>query len=128
LNWFSCKIIFYQKYAGKDIYLFTNINSTKVNFITLNTQNIDDYLLNYVLSPYGVLFYKHNDKLAYTVKENIAGLKRRKKEYEIIEDGLIFITKTLKKRFPNIKKIKLEILKPSILENVVVGAEILKKY
>ena len=70
---------FYQKYAGKDIYLFTNINSTKVNFITLNTQNIDDYLLNYVLSPYGVLFYKHNDKLAYTVKENIAGLKRRKK-------------------------------------------------
>ena len=71
--------MFYQKYAGKDIYLFTNINSTKVNFIKLNTLNIDDYLLNYVLSPYGVLFYKHNDKLAFAVQENIKGLKRRKK-------------------------------------------------
>jgi len=71
--------LFYQKYAGKDIYLFTNVNSTKINFIKLNTLNIDDCLLNYVLSPYGVLFYKHNEKLAFTVQENIKGLKRRKK-------------------------------------------------
>lgn len=71
--------MFYKKYAGKDIYLFTNINSTKTNFIKLNIENIDDYLLKYVLSPYGVLFYKHEEKLAYTVQENMAGLNRRRK-------------------------------------------------
>jgi DNA polymerase elongation subunit (family B) len=70
--------IFYKKYAGKEIYLFTDINSTKTKLITLTIENIDDYLLNHVLSPYGVLFYKHNDKLAFTVQENIKGLRRRR--------------------------------------------------
>ena len=73
--------------------------------------------------------YKYkNEYLDYAEVVGIIKKILRKKEYEIIEDGLLFITKTLKKKFPNIKKIKLEILKPSILENVVVGAEILKKY
>ncbi len=70
--------LFYKKYANSKFYLFTNINSTKTQLQILDIHNIDD-LLNYVLSPYGVLFYKHNEKLAFTVQQNIDGLKRRKK-------------------------------------------------
>jgi len=106
---------FYKKYADKNFYLFTNINSTKANFITLNIYNIDDYLLKYVLSPYGVLFYKHNEKLAFTVKENIAGLKRRKKVknamlcIEGIIDGFNSLTDKEIDIFLNKKEIKFKL-------------------
>jgi len=70
---------FYSKYAGKTFYIFENISSTKIQLKEYNNENIDDLFLRLVLSPYGTLFYKHEDKLAYTVSENMAGLKRRRK-------------------------------------------------
>ena len=71
--------------------------------------------------------YKHS-YLDYAEVVEIIRAILRKKEYEVIEDALLFITKRLKKRFANIKKINLEILKPDILDNCIVGAKILKKY
>jgi dihydroneopterin aldolase len=69
-----------------------------------------------------------NSYLDYAEVVEIIKKILRKKEYEVIEDALLFITKTLKERFRNIKKITLEILKPDILDDCIVGAEILKKY
>ncbi|RUM56603.1 MAG: dihydroneopterin aldolase, partial [Nautilia sp.] len=46
----------------------------------------------------------------------------------VIEDSLEYICSYLKNEFIEIKKIKLEILKPNILDNCIVGAKIIKKY
>ena len=50
------------------------------------------------------------------------------KKYEIIEDALIYITNELKRKFDNIEKIYLQVLKPEILTDCVVGVEIEKNY
>ncbi len=50
------------------------------------------------------------------------------KKFEIIEDSLSYISSYLKNEYPNITKIELEILKPDILDNMIVGAKIEKIY
>jgi dihydroneopterin aldolase len=50
------------------------------------------------------------------------------KKFEVIEDSLTYICSYLKNEFPTIKKIKLEILNPNILQDCIVGAKIIKKY
>jgi len=70
---------FDQKYKNKKIFIFTDINSTKTQGHYLDLESIKNIFKNYFLNPYGTLYYKHKEKLAYTVQENIKGLKRRKK-------------------------------------------------
>ena len=70
---------FRQKYQNKKIFIFTNINSTKTQGHYLDLNQIIEIFKNYFLNPYGTLYYKHKEKLAYTVQQNIQGLKRRKK-------------------------------------------------
>ena len=50
------------------------------------------------------------------------------KKFKVIEESLEYICSYLKNEFPNIKKIKIELLKPDILEDCIVGAKITKKY
>jgi len=50
------------------------------------------------------------------------------KKFEIIEDSLEYICSYLKNEFPNITHINLEILKPNILNDLIVGAKIAKNY
>jgi len=50
------------------------------------------------------------------------------KKFEVIEDSLGYISDYLKNSYLNITKINLEILKPNILDNMIVGAKIIKNY
>ena len=61
------------------------------------------------------------------VSEIIKNILQTKK-FEILEDSLNYICSYLKNEYLNIKEINLEILKPNILQNLTVGAKILKKY
>jgi len=73
--------------------------------------------------------YKYqNEYLDYAKISNIIQNILTTKKFEVIEDSLNYICSYLKNEFVEIKKIKLEILKPDILENCIVGAKILKKY
>lgn len=69
-----------------------------------------------------------NEYLDYAKVTEIIKDILQKKQFEIIEDSLNYICSYLKNEFLNIKKIKLEILKPDILKNCTVGAKIIKKY
>ena len=76
-----------------------------------------------------IIDYEYNDKyLDYAkVSEIIKNILQNKK-FEILEDSLDYICSYLKNEYPNIKQINLEILKPNILNDMIVGAKILKKY
>jgi dihydroneopterin aldolase len=73
--------------------------------------------------------YKYdNEYLDYVkVSEIIKNILQTKK-FEIIEDGLNYICSYLKNEFLNISQIEIELLKPNILEDCIVGAKIVKKY
>jgi len=75
------------------------------------------------------IFYEYNGNyLDYAkVSEIIKNILQNKK-FEILEDSLDYICSYLKNEYTNIIKIDLEILKPNILDNMIVGAKIIKKY
>jgi len=73
--------------------------------------------------------YKYqNEYLDYAKVTSIIQNILTTKKFEVIEDSLEYICSYLKNEFIEIKKIKLEILKPNILNNCIVGAKIVKKY
>ena len=61
------------------------------------------------------------------VSETIKNILQTKK-FEVLEDSLDYICSYLKNEYPNILEINLEILKPNILKNMIVGAKIKKNY
>jgi dihydroneopterin aldolase len=50
------------------------------------------------------------------------------KGFELIEDAIEFIEKKLLEKYPQMKALYLQIKKPEILKNALVGVEILRKY
>ena len=54
--------------------------------------------------------------------------KMQEEKFLLIEDALEFLVDVLKNKFPQIKEIYLQIKKPEILKNALVGVEILRKY
>ncbi len=52
----------------------------------------------------------------------------KQKRFYTIEESLVFTQKELKKNYPDIKKIKLNIYKPQALKNCIVGVGLNKKY
>jgi len=52
----------------------------------------------------------------------------KENKFLLIEDALNYLANLLKKTFPQIKEIYLEIKKPEILKNAETGVEILRKY
>jgi len=75
-----------------------------------------------------IIYEYQNEYLDYAKVVEIIKNILQTKEFEIIEDSLNYICSYLKNEFLNIKKIKLEILKPDILKDCTVGAKIIKKY
>jgi dihydroneopterin aldolase len=49
-------------------------------------------------------------------------------KFRLLEDAIEFIEKKLLKKYPHIKTLYLQIKKPEILKNALVGVEILRKY
>jgi len=71
--------LFDEKYDNKELYIFDNYHNTRLNFKIVNKETIErDYLEKYLLNPYGSLFYKHDDKLAFEVDLIIQGLADRR--------------------------------------------------
>ena len=50
------------------------------------------------------------------------------KEFETVEESLHVTLSIIKKKYPFIKKSKMQIIKPDILQNCEVGARLEKKY
>jgi len=75
------------------------------------------------------IFYEYeNSYLDYAKVSQIIKNILQTKKFEILEDSLDYICSYLKNEYPNIIKINLEILKPNILDNMIVGAKIIKNY
>ena len=75
------------------------------------------------------IFYEYeNSYLDYAKVSKIIKNILQTKKFEILEDSLNYICSYLKNEYPNISEINLEILKPDILDEMVVGAKIIKKY
>lgn len=52
----------------------------------------------------------------------------KKKKFFTLEESLLHVSKILKKKYPQIKKISIKIIKPNIMENCRVGAKYAIKY
>jgi len=80
-------------YKSKKFYYFSDINSCKTHFNVFGINEIKNEFEKYFLNPYGTLFMKHEDQLAYTASENMKGLSRRR----IIKNAMLCISGILKK-------------------------------
>ena len=75
------------------------------------------------------IFYDYNNEyLDYAKVSKIIKNILQNKKFEILEDSLDYICSYLKNEYPEITTINLEILKPNILNDMIVGAKIIKKY
>jgi len=62
----------------KQIYVFTDINSTKTQFKILEFQEGIDMFKKHIINPYGILFDRHEDNLAYDVELLMDALSKRR--------------------------------------------------
>jgi len=69
-----------------------------------------------------------NQYLDYAKVSHIIKNILQNKKFEILEDSLDYICSYLKNEYPEINTINLEILKPNILDDLIVGAKIIKNY
>ncbi|WP_281951336.1 dihydroneopterin aldolase [Nitrosophilus kaiyonis] len=69
-----------------------------------------------------------NDYIDYAEIVNFSKKFIKKGKFEIIEDALILLSKNLKTKFPQIKKVKISLKKPQILPDCIVGIEYNKEY
>ncbi len=99
-----------KKYEGKELYIFDNYHSTKLNFKIVSKDEMErTYLENYLLNPYGSLFYTHDEKLAFEVNLIISGLadRRKIKNQMLVMDAInakINLAPTIKELFMNNEK------------------------
>lgn len=73
-------VFFNEEFIQKpqDIYIFTDINSTKTKFRVMPFEEALDLFSRKILNPYGVLIDKHKDNLAFDVDLIRNGLRDRK--------------------------------------------------
>jgi len=73
-------VFFNDEYRKKqqDIYVFMNVNSTKMKFKKLAFNDGLTLFENYIVNPYGILFDRHQDNLAYDVELLIEALAKRR--------------------------------------------------
>jgi len=80
LDWIFFGDTFEEKYKNQDIYLFDNYNNVQFSFKIIDVHElIDNYFTKFILNPYGSLYFKHDDLLAYEVDEIIKALQDRRK-------------------------------------------------
>lgn len=56
-----------EEYSNKKFYMFTDINSTKTQFHIMNFDQAENILSNYLLNPYGTIYYNQNQKKSFSV-------------------------------------------------------------
>jgi len=74
---------------------------------------------------------EYNDKTKYINYAEVCDFIEKyiiEKKFLLIEDALEEIAENLKQKYPQMKALKLQIKKPEILKNALVGVEILRKY
>jgi len=73
-------VFFNEKFmqTPREFYMFEEINSTKTQFKIYNFVQGIRILEKYVVNPYGILFDKHKDKLAYDVELLQEALAKRR--------------------------------------------------
>jgi DNA polymerase elongation subunit (family B) len=73
-------VFFHDDFVKKprDIYIFIDINSTKTKFKKLSFDEGLTLFKNYIVNPYGILFDKHKDNLAYDVELLMEALSKRR--------------------------------------------------
>jgi DNA polymerase elongation subunit (family B) len=87
----------------REIYLFHEVNSTKMQFKKLD---FDEGLLlfkKYIINPYGILFDKHEDNLAYDVELLMEALSKRR----IIKNQML-VLKSIVEHWDKLSKDSLE--------------------
>lgn len=62
----------------KEVYVFMEVNSTKSQLKTLTHEEGHTLFKRYIINPYGILFDKHEDNLAYDVELLMDALSRRR--------------------------------------------------
>jgi len=62
----------------RDIYIFMEVNTTKLQFKKLSFEEGLTLFKKYIINPYGILFDKHKDNLAYDVELLIEALSKRR--------------------------------------------------
>lgn len=68
-------------------------------------------------------FYKANDEfIDYSCVANTIKKSMKKKNFQLIEDAIVFLEKKLYKKY-NISKLHIQITKPDILPNCIVSVE-----
>ena len=72
--------------------------------------------------------YNHKDFVDYAKVIKLIKLNIIKSKFHLIEDALNSSSALLKEKFPQIKKISIEIFKPDILHNSTVGVKIKKNF
>ena len=91
------------KQKPRDIYVFMDINSTKTQFKKLEFNEGITLFKKYIVNPYGILFDKHEDNLAYDVELLMEALSKRR----IIKNQMLVLY-TLVKHWEKLSKETLE--------------------
>jgi DNA polymerase elongation subunit (family B) len=73
-------VFFHEDFIKKprEIYMFHEVNSTKLQFKKLSFDEGLSLFNKYIVNPYGILFDKHKDNLAYDVELLIEALAERR--------------------------------------------------
>ncbi len=73
-------VFFNEDFINKprDIYMFSDINSTKTQFKIIPFQEGLATFKKYIINPYGILFDKHDDNLSYDVELLMEALSKRR--------------------------------------------------
>lgn len=88
-----------------EFYVLKEVNSTKSQFKILAFDEGIKLLKNYIVNPYGVLFNRHKDKLAYDVELLQEALAKRR----IVKDQMLVLEAILK-QFKKLSKGSLDYL------------------
>jgi DNA polymerase elongation subunit (family B) len=86
-------------------YLFTEINSVKTKFVKLNKDDVVRHFKTRILNPYGVLFDRHCDNLAYDVELLKEALSKRR----VIKNQML-VLETLKEHWDKLSQESLDII------------------
>ena len=65
--------------------------------------------------------YKDNEFIDYVKLVKIIKKTMKQKKFKLIEDAINYLIKIITNKYPNIKKLKLEIIKPDILKDCQVS-------
>lgn len=69
--------VYYNEYKSKKFFIFTDINSVKTKFQVLNFEEAEKILSNYLLNPYGTIYFNQHQKKSFSVDIILNDMKGR---------------------------------------------------